>query len=512
MADLIETFYRNAQLSDAAYADLAVGMSQDLYIQALRDRGFSALQATEFASRYSVLSTFSNSATGFSATLFQVNGTNEKILAIRGTDDWRDLLITDVLQIGLLGLANQYTDLKTFYLQLTVEGKLLSTDALTVTGHSLGGYLAQAFTVDHPLTVSHAYTYNAPGFGGLLINPFSALGIAGAPVQTPLITNVIAQGQSFVASTGRQLGVPEHVFIETSLNPLTNHGVRSLSDSLALYALFAKVDPNVSVSDVTNILNAASSVVANSLESGLDALRQILQGPTVSTTPIDNYEAYYTNLIALRDNLPTVSSYRVDSLVTQSSSTVFSQAKALTADGLAYRYALQELNPFALVGVDYGVHNPVGANGGPLDLYNTQTGHGTMTALYLSDRAELLARKNEVNVNDGGLIAGLSSDTRFLDIRTGFEFGSTLTAANDVIFGDDRVGDAISGRGGDDHLYGGDGADTIEGHDGSDYIEGNAGNDLLLSGGAGNDIILGQQGNDTLDGEVKIGVASCNHI
>ena len=161
----------------------------------------------------------------FSATLFQRNGTNEKILAIRGTDDWRDLVITDVLQIGLLGLANQYDDLKTFYLQLTVEGKLLSTDKLTVTGHSLGGYLAQAFTVEHPLAVSHAYTYNAPMFGGLLINPFGPLGIEGAAVEANLTTNVIAQGRSFVASTGRQLGMPEHVFIVGTFDPLTNHGV-----------------------------------------------------------------------------------------------------------------------------------------------------------------------------------------------------------------------------------------------------------------------------------------------
>lgn len=175
MVSLIETYHAHAQLSDAAYAALTDGMTGDPYMDALRARGFSVAEATEFANRYAIVSTFSNNVTGFSATLFQVKGTSEKILAIRGTDDVLDLLITDVSQIGLLGLANQYEDVKQFYLQLTIDGKLLSGDTLTVTGHSLGGYLAQAFAVDHPLSVSHAYTYNAPGFGGLLINPFGAL-------------------------------------------------------------------------------------------------------------------------------------------------------------------------------------------------------------------------------------------------------------------------------------------------------------------------------------------------
>jgi hypothetical protein len=36
-----------------------------------------------------------------------------------------------------------------------------------ITGHSLGGFLAQAFTVDHATDVIHTYTYNAPGTGGI---------------------------------------------------------------------------------------------------------------------------------------------------------------------------------------------------------------------------------------------------------------------------------------------------------------------------------------------------------
>jgi Ca2+-binding RTX toxin-like protein len=118
----------------------------------------------------------------------------------------------------------------------------------------------------------------------------------------------------------------------------------------------------------------------------------------------------------------------------------------------------------------------------------------------LSDRVELLATALAVNVADGGLLSGLRSETHYVDLGSGFEFGNVLAASRDVMFGDDRVGDVMTGRGGDDHLYGGDGADTIIGNGGNDYIEGNAGDDVLLDGGAGNDILLGQQGNDILVG------------
>ena len=87
MSNLIHPYYENAQLSDAAYADLAAGMIRREYEDALIARGFSSLQAAEFANRYSIVSTFNDSGTGFSATLFQRIGTNEKILAIRGTND-----------------------------------------------------------------------------------------------------------------------------------------------------------------------------------------------------------------------------------------------------------------------------------------------------------------------------------------------------------------------------------------------------------------------------------------
>ncbi|MGE3154319.1 MAG: hypothetical protein AB7G48_16330 [Nitrospiraceae bacterium] len=74
MNEAIRTYYEHAELSDAAYANLAVGMLEDIYVRALTDRGFTSLEATEFANRYSIVSTFNDVTTGFAATLFQRNG------------------------------------------------------------------------------------------------------------------------------------------------------------------------------------------------------------------------------------------------------------------------------------------------------------------------------------------------------------------------------------------------------------------------------------------------------
>lgn len=498
MGSTSQAYFQNAQLSMAAYAELTLEMNVNRsdYIDALKAAGFAEALATQFAATYSIVSVSPPNLNGFSAVLFQKNdGSNDRFLAIRGTNDPFDAF-TDLVDIGLLGSTDiqaQYTALEAFYTQLKDELKLTPAHTLSVTGHSLGGFLAQTFTADHA-DVASTYTYNAPGIGGSVLQVLELLGVTPATLSFPNITNVVGQGPSLISGFGTYLGTVERVFIEGSLlDPIHNHRITTITDALAMYDLFAKVDPNVSFSNATNILNATSATAANSLEGGLDALRQVFQGPTVTTTPVGDRDAYYTNLIALRNSLPAVSPYRVDLLVGLSDSTVFSQAKNPTPDGLAYRYALRELNPFVVRGVDYQtLHNQNGA----LDLYDTATGQGTWTALALSDRAELLAKRLQVNINDGGTVP---TDTHYVDVQTGFQVGS-VASTNEVIFGDAQDNRDLLGHAGGDHLYGGDGNDLLSGQGGMDYLEGNQGNDELY-GGSENDTLLGQQGNDQLYGE-----------
>lgn len=58
-------------------------------------------------------------------------------------------------------LNPQYAALKNYYQQLVVSGVLGTNERLTVTGHSLGGFLAQAFTIDFPTNVTRTYTFNS---------------------------------------------------------------------------------------------------------------------------------------------------------------------------------------------------------------------------------------------------------------------------------------------------------------------------------------------------------------
>jgi len=170
---------------------------------------------------------------------------------------------------------------------------------------------------------------------------------------------------------------------------------------------------------------------------------------------------------------------------------VFSQAKSLTLDGLSYRYALRELNPFVVTGIDYEtLHNQDHS----LDLYDANTGAGVWTQLALSDRAELLAEKLRFNQADGVP----ASQILFIDEASFFNNQRGAAASEAVIFGD-AEGREYLGRRGSDHIYGGAGEDTIRGAGGQDYLEGGGDNDRLF-GEADNDILLGQQGSDFLDG------------
>lgn len=105
----ITQYFEQAQLSLAAYAlGLRSGMSNVEYRAALEANGLmSAKQAEVFAASYSVIDQYTNTLTGFSATIFDKGGT--KYVAIRGTEDlffsgaidW----LTNVNGVGADGIA-----------------------------------------------------------------------------------------------------------------------------------------------------------------------------------------------------------------------------------------------------------------------------------------------------------------------------------------------------------------------------------------------------------------------
>ncbi|MBI4000805.1 MAG: hypothetical protein HY348_03365 [Nitrospira defluvii] len=336
---------------------------------------------------------------------------------------------------------------------------------------------------------------------------------------TQLVGQATHNDQPYVANSGVH-ATPISIFIEDQpdidgLGGLfdqagsfgTTHSITLLVDSLALTERIQAITPTLTREVIERIYAASSSLTGsgfvgvsglaegNSLEKTVDALRKIFD-PNATPTPFGRQtndfgqltfrNQFYTNLEELQGK-----SAQIVSLVDLSSSEVFAAAKTTTSEGLAYRYALRELNPFVVTGIDYeALHDQDHS----LNLYDATAGTDGWTQVALSDRAELLAEKLHFNQTDGTPV----SPTLFVDETTFFNNGRGATAREAVIFGDAEAREYL-GRQGNDHLYGGAGNDLIHGAAGRDYLEGN-GDDDQLFGEGDNDILLGQQGKDRLDG------------
>lgn len=300
---IITNYFEQAQLSLAAYASLEPGVANtaqkiSAYIAALKKAGMPDAQATEFAKAYTVVDQFTDPFTGFSATVFAEDGIN--YFAVRGTEglfsfsgavDW----LTNVADVGWDGIAIRQGISLFNYLQrlygapgqpvvqytydsvtrtigistatVSASGYLSgSSSPLSVAGHSLGGHLAMMLGRLAPNLVSSVYTYNAPGFDTALrtnLFPLTSEGFFNLLRNAPLgpITGAIGADWNSVTMThfnvegdvvhdiGNTPGaIPQTIFSENANQGVIDaHDIKSISDSLAVYSLFAKIDPTVSL-------------------------------------------------------------------------------------------------------------------------------------------------------------------------------------------------------------------------------------------------------------------------
>lgn len=173
------TLYNQSLLAMASYADATAN-----FADSLKAIGMTNAQANAFTSSWSVVSQHTDPATGVSATIFQETATGQKYLAIRGTQaSGTDLTADGLLALGLPSNLNpQFTALKTQIDAWLTDGTL--GGSFTVSGHSLGGYLAAAVKQTYS-QATDAYLFNAPGVGGVLGSLAdaltSALGLSSAP-------------------------------------------------------------------------------------------------------------------------------------------------------------------------------------------------------------------------------------------------------------------------------------------------------------------------------------------
>lgn len=561
---LLNAYFENAQLSLAAYAlSLRSTMSRDEYIGALVGAGMSDSQASRFADTYAIVDQYNDSITGLSVTVFQQGG--QYHLAIRGTNDVLDFLADAQLLFGgaarnqIVSLYNYVQRLLTPAGHSTIQvedvapnidpitgyvndpggirqtasavglGYLTGISGVTVTGHSLGGHLAAATSRLFPSLIGGTNTYNAPGFNlsyaDALLDQFPA----DARTFPSGITNLVAEtGATVIPNVGSLPGTPQNIYIEDQVAVIPgNHGIVPLTDSLALYDLFARIDPALNTPDsavgigkITDILKASSAQAASSLERTVDSLVTFfgLELTPLSGAQIDDREALYQRIGPLRTiitNLTANSTLVVDSLANTPAAELANLAQGSTA--LGYRYALRELNPFAILGNNdlYIPHNP----NGELDLYDPVNRAGTLTAEWITDRAAFLAWKNQYFTTDGVTLRSTRDENYLFEnwddagkpdlsltvvgnLAAGGNSGAAANPAK-VVFGNGGV-DVLTGGILSDRLYGGAGTDWVEGKAGSDYLEGGFGLDLYnynaftgflgISGNDGADVIRDTDG------------------
>lgn len=153
-----------AELSYFAYAEWMPAGTNNWVLDPI-DEDYSKQWDDEgMANKYSIVSHRATDSTGFSATLFQDKETGKYILSIRGTDSLKDVFGPDVeLSTGKMPVG-QFESLVSYITQIrTIFGNI----TFDVTGHSLGGFLAQVVKATFS-NIGDVYTYNAPGAKNLI--------------------------------------------------------------------------------------------------------------------------------------------------------------------------------------------------------------------------------------------------------------------------------------------------------------------------------------------------------
>lgn len=552
----IQLFYQYSQLSMAAYGN-DLDSSPNINVP-LVAAGFTVASAQELIDQHWEVVSQSEDAmyeeSGFSATLFHNTQTGEYVFANRGSLGVQDLW-TDFWGIAVQGTAGAQTiDMYRYYKRLITPegmavtytadeidklhaigatynpyrfltssmvmdyvnddvglGKIEPGQVINATGHSLGGHLSFWLEKLVPSQIGQVYTFNGAGLGSFLMSQATAVlgAITGAPINiydNAKISNVYGDGgPAIIAGVGGSVGGNHPVFIEAMdsadsvISGLHNHSIVTLTDALAVAALFQKFDPALDLSKINTLLREIGTDNSLMLEQTLDGLRRLLG--MAGSTELENRSKLYETIYALQDHL------------------LVGKVQVVTAptDGLAARtdfgalLSLVFLTPFSLKPVDSEASSKLEAAHAALaaqwnadsdsSAEDKAAGKVNFSDAYLKDRAAMLGWIAKRNLEDdtspimpgpGQLYIDKATDTV---IRMGI-----VSDANrqQFLFGAENDDEFLGGVK-NDRLYGGDGNDTIDGRGGDDYLEGNAGNDTL-NGGAGIDTLLGGDGDDRLEG------------
>jgi len=523
--------FDNAELALAAYANLNRTDPVSDQKEALKEAGMTEIQGIQFAARYpTVVAVIPDTEYGFSGTVFR-DASGQLTVALRGTAGAGDLLQDVGLTIH--GAAyNQIVDMVNWWQKetaangqaiyeykiewssteptgsvLKMEGNregpgahpqtefqwLVRTEvianrqgalygasdlnAVNVTGHSLGGHLASAFTALFSSQVDQAFTYNGPGFKNTDANKafFAMLeGVAPANVTMPsdvagkvirVQANDATPGEGQIEAISNLHGGTPGTLVQVAIEDrgfwagdigTGNHSIVNLTDSLTLYGLLGKLDPALDIETFNRIFHGASNSMDNTREAILDSLQLLITG---DSTPLpageDFRNDFYVALYVLQTH-PLFAS--PDGVFVKSSKDINSIRASMEFSAFL---SLYHLSPVYLAGAE--LDNLANEN-----IYADWSA-GLYGPEYLSDRMTMLHTLLQNNSSDKKATSASDRDVIYYDYETGQEvfFGGgndSINVSNDthniqVHFGSHN-NDIIEGGEKNDYFYGGKGHDT----------------------------------------------------
>lgn len=288
----IQDLFQQAQLAEAAYANFAAHPGDPQ--AALQDQGnnmhFSESQATAFVAQWAVVDQLPDTSSGFSGTLFQDKATGQYTFSLRGTAGGTDLA-ADVGDVFLDGIAlDQVVDMYNYWQSLTHVGVYQAVQLNTLAAETAA--LQAAYLVSPAAGLAYEATLRANG------------NIIDNPSHTVRTIQTVASSQ--LSDAGLQTGTGQ--LPETAVVNVDGH---SLGGHLAM--AFSRLFPSA-----TNSVVAVNGAGFNLADTNVDALFTALGGaPGFDTSKM-------TNVVG---------------------------SAAMNVVGIeTYRYALAELNPFAVTG------------------------------------------------------------------------------------------------------------------------------------------------------------------
>ena len=418
--------------------------------------GVTQAQAEYFAEHYIVVQQDNNPETGFSATLFQNIESGEYHLAMRGSDSILSLDVDWTganFQNAKYGMAyDQVTDLINFYLRLTTasdtyiaqysfeqvtlelgstapESAILigheqdddtlddindiyltfektssasglgdsapgfSEQNINVTGHSLGGHLASAFSVLLPFAVNQTTTFDSAGFVGSKFDEFaSAIAETLGGLQPQTLAEFSGDITDFkapldpVSKLGSHLGGGlVDVFIETKdglLDPVEfeSHNMDKLVDSLAVMNLLYTLDNSIDLTRANELLPLGSDDEGTELEGTMNHLARLFDQGEVAITNIEGneHDDVYIAINKITENL-NGKTYTISNITG-------SIVEQTLAGDKAALYAIINLQPFTVVGTTQAFTDALYQPHSDNEALNVDS----YSESYLNDRADML--------------------------------------------------------------------------------------------------------------------------